>query len=226
MATATKPRARVLAPEERFMLYNVGWDGYETMLKLVGDRPVHLTYDRGDLELMSPSYDHDIYKRLLGRMIDTITEELKIPCLGAASTTWRKKAEDRGLEADDCYYLASRPRLRKRGKRTYVDLSAGPPPDLAIEIEISHSALDRMGIYAALGVPEVWRFDGETLRVEQLQADRTYATMSSSPSFSSLPLKEVVRWLQRGAKSKDHTEWARQFRDWVRAKLSPHHEGL
>jgi Uma2 family endonuclease len=217
MATITETKARTLESERRFVLHDVGWDGYEAMLKIVGDRrSVRLTYDRGDLELMSPSLDHEDYCTLLSRIVVTVTEELRIPCRGVRSTTWRKRAKDRGLEADESYYLARFPQVR--GKKR-IDLSVDPAPDLAIEIEISRSALDRMGIYASLGVSEVWRFDGEALRVDQLQADGTYATVSASPSLPMLPLDEVVRWLRLAETIEDHTEWNRQFREWVRATL-------
>jgi Uma2 family endonuclease len=221
MATTTEIRSRPLEPESRVVLHGVGWEGYETMLKLVGDRPVRLTYDRGDLELMVPSLDHERYKSLLGRLIETLTLELDLPCDAAGSTTWRKQLEDRGLEPDECYYLANAERVVGRK----VDLSVDPPPDLAIEIEISRSALDRLGIYAALGVPEVWRFDGEALRVEQLQADGTYQEVAVSPSFPFLPLNEVIRWLRR-AETMGQTPWLRQFREWVREELAAGREGL
>jgi Uma2 family endonuclease len=221
MATTTEIRSRPLEPESRVVLHGVGWEGYETMLKLVGDRPVRLTYDRGDLELMVPSLDHERYKSLLGRLIETLTLELDLPCDAAGSTTWRKQLEDRGLEPDECYYLANAERVVGRK----VDLSVDPPPDLAIEIEISRSALDRLGIYAALGVPEVWRFDGEALRVEQLQADGTYQEVAVSPSFPFLPLNEVIRWL-RLAETMGQTPWLRQFREWVREELAAGREGL
>jgi Uma2 family endonuclease len=219
MATATEPRTASQPDEQRFLLRGVGWEGYEKVLDVVGDRHVRVTYDRGDLELMSPSYEHDQYGNLFGRVIETVTEELRVPCRGVGSTTWRRQVKDRGLEPDECYYLANAPRVR--GKRTSIDLNVDPPPDLAIEIEISRSALDRMGVYAALGVPEVWRFDGETLRVEVLQADGTYARADVGPGLPMLPLDEVVRWVELGASGDDHSAWGRSLREWVRAELVP-----
>jgi Uma2 family endonuclease len=224
LATTTEPRSRVLEPETepRFLLRGVGWEGYEAMLGIIGDRrSVRITYDRGDLELMSPSYEHDRFKSLLARLIETMTLELNIPCEALGSMTWRRHRRDRGLEADECYYLANSPRVA--GKKT-IDLEVDPPPDLAIEIEISRSALDRMGVYASLGVPEVWRFDGQTLRVEQLQADGTYAEVEASPSLPFLPPAEVVRWLGLADTFPGQTAWLRQFREWVRATLVPGEE--
>jgi Uma2 family endonuclease len=216
MATVVETRTRSLTPESRFVIYDVGWKGYETLLDLLRDRGVRLTYDRGNVELMTTSQEHEQFGYLLGRVVDVLTEELYLPCICVGKTTWRREVLDRGLEPDECFYLANAPRVC--GKK--IDLNVDPPPDLAIEIEISRSALDRMGIYAALRVPEVWRYDGEALRVERLQEDGTYAASATSLSFPFLPLDDIVRFLQQG-ESMDHADWRRQFRTWVRDELVP-----
>jgi Uma2 family endonuclease len=217
MSTAVEPRKRALTPESRFVIYGLDWKGYETLLGLLGNQPgIHLSYDRGSVELMKGSQDHEQFSYLLGRVVGTLTDEFHLPCICLRCLTWRREILDRGLEADNCYYLANAPRVR--GKK--IDLSVDPPPDLAIDIEISRGALDRMGIYAALRVPEIWRYDGETLRVELLQPDGTYAASETSMNFPFLPLDEVVRFLQQG-EAMDHTEWGRAFRAWVRAEVVP-----
>ncbi len=217
MATATKP-GRTLQSEKRFVLPDVTPQGYESLLQIVGDGHVRITYDGIDAELMSSSFDHEEFKKLIARLIETMTVELNLPCKGVGSTTWRKPLIDKGLEPDECYYLANARRILGRS----INLGVDPPPDLAIEIEISRvSALDRMSIYAALGVPEVWRFDGERLTVELLQHDGTYHAVFQSPSFPFLPLDEFVRWIEKG-QGVDQTPWIREFRDWVRDELGPH----
>ncbi len=183
---------------------------------MVGDGHVRLAFDGEDVELMSPSQDHDRFKTMIGRLIETLTLELNIPCEGLGSTTWRKRLKKRGLEPDECYYLANSATAIGR----QIDLSVDPPPDLAVEIEISRSLLDRLEIYAALGVPEIWRFDGETLRVERLRPDRTYETLAFSPALPFISLEDVVRWLEHGL-SLGQTAWLREFREWVRAELAP-----
>lgn len=207
-------------PEQRFLIFNVPWDGYEMMLKLLDERPIRVTYDRGTLELMSPSIPHEEVGRLLGILIQAIAEELDLPCLGLKSTTWKRRLLARGIEADESFYLANTGLIVAKGKK--VDLEVDPPPDLCIEVEITKSALKRMGIYAALGVPEVWRHDGTTLRVAVLRPDGTYAERDSSPSFPFLPLAEVVR-LVAMAEGMDHSRWGRQVRAWVREVLVPLH---
>jgi Uma2 family endonuclease len=216
MSTAVEPRKRTLTPESRFVIYGLDWKGYDTLLGLLEYRGVRLTYDRGNVELMTTSQEHEQFSYLLGLVVDILTGELYLRRISVGRMTWRREILDRGLEADNCYYLANAPRVR--GKK--LDLSVDPPPDLAIEVEISRSALDRMGIYAALRVPEIWRYDGETLRIEVLQPDGTDAVSETSLAFPFLPLDEVVRFLQQG-ETMDHAEWERTFRAWVRAELVP-----
>jgi len=206
--------------EPRFLISGLNWDGYESMLAIVGDRRIHVTYDRGTLELMSPSAVHEGYGRFLARIIDIVAEELEIPCLGFRSTTWRRRPKDRGIEADECFYLANTPAILANGKK--VDLNVDPPPDLCIEVEITHSAMDRMSIYAALGVPEVWRFDGTTLRVSRLGADGEYVDVDHSPCLPFLPLAEIVRLIAL-AEDLDDTTWAKAVRAWVREAILPHY---
>jgi hypothetical protein len=129
----------------------------------------------------------------------------------------RREDLDRGLEPDECFHLFAHAE-QVCGRES--DLSVDPPPDLAIEIEMTRSALDRLGIYAALRIPEVWRFDGQTLQVLAIQADGTYAACEASPSLPFLPLAEVVRFLNQ-AETMDHSRWGRAFREWVRNELAP-----
>jgi Uma2 family endonuclease len=217
MATVAVPRSPIVEGEQRFLIPRVGWDGYQALLDLIGDRPIRLTYDRGDVELMSPLYSHERYGRLFYRVILTITEELDIPMVAAGSTTFRAQMLDRGLEPDECCYLANAARLRDTDR---IDLAIDPPPDLAIEIEITRSALDRLGIYAALGVPEVWRFDGERLTVHVLGEDGAYRESTTSAAFPFVPMGEVARFVREHDANND-TRWGRAFRAWVRAEVVP-----
>src|SRR4051794_39001340 len=102
------------AAAEHFLLYGVGWEGYRTLLKMVENRRVRVTYDRGDVELMAPLPIHELYKHLVGRMIDTIGEELDIPLFAQGSTTFHREDLDRGLEPDECYYIANAGRVADR----------------------------------------------------------------------------------------------------------------
>jgi len=141
-----------------------------------------------------------------------MTEVLAIPISSAGSTTLKAEWEERGLEADESYYIANESRVRGRDE---IDLRVDPPPDLAIEVDISSSSLDQLSIYADLGVPEVWLYDGSLLKVHQLQSDGKYVQQARSPAFPFLPLEEIERFLAR-RNDTDETTWIRSFRAWVK----------
>src|SRR6266851_39103 len=151
MSATTKPFG------ESVILRDVPWRMYGQLLRAFAERPrVRLTYDRGVLEIMSPVLEHDSGSWFVGRLVVTATEELQLSVLGGGSTTFRRRRRRRGLEPDECFWIANEPRMR--GKRR-VDLRVDPPPDLAIEVDVTRSSMDRMGVYGALCVPEVWRLD-------------------------------------------------------------------
>ncbi len=202
---------------QRFVFHAIGWKGYQTLLDLYGDRPVRLTYDRGNLEIMTPLPIHERYKSLIRRIIDEITMELDIPVIATASTTFRREDLDRGLEPDESYYFANAENLRDP---RLIDLEFDPPPDLAIEIDITSSNLDRLSIYASLGIAEIWRFDGESVAVLRLQADGSYAVSKTSGVLPFVPMKDVARWLYE-SNLKNDTAWGRGVREWVRRELVP-----
>jgi Uma2 family endonuclease len=182
------------------------------MRDAIGDRPIRITYDRGDLEFMSPSDVHERLKNLLNRMLVILSEELDVPLRGQGSTTFHSQAFDRALEPDECYYIQNEIRIRGRDE---IDLSIDPPPDLAIEIDVTGSSLNRMGIYAALGVPEVWRYDGKTVRIHALQPDGNYKQVPRSLAFPTIRMSEISSRLAK-RNELDDLSWARDFRQWVR----------
>lgn len=208
MATITE---KTIEPQ-LYVLHDVSWEFYEACLKELGDRNIRLTYDRGTLEFMSPTERHDRSKRLLGRLIEALTEELEIEIRSEGSTTWRNEELERGLEPDECYYVEHEPLVR--GRET-IDPATDPPPDLAIEVEVTRRIVDRLGIYAALGVREIWRHTGERFRVFVLGEDGTYHEADRSPSFPFLPLDEVNHFLSRRNEMGENA-WVRSFRAWVR----------
>jgi len=211
------PNATV-GSDRRFLLSGVSWQTYEALLAGVGDRPsVRLTYDGKDLELMSPGGLHDRYKYRFGRLIAVLTEELDIQIDGCGSTTLRRGDVNKGLEPDEAFYIRNEARVR--GKLD-LDLDVDPPPDLAIEIDITSSSVDREGIYAALGVPELWRFDGESLRVLHLRPDGVYVTGKSSLNFPFLPMAAFEEFLNP-LPTEGLTSWSKRFRAWVREQVLP-----
>jgi Uma2 family endonuclease len=217
VATTTEARAGRLAvaPEQRIVLRGVDWWTYQRLAEAAGDQPVRLAYNRGVLELMSPGPLHEDYKTLLSRLVEAVAEELGIPCKGLGSTRWDRAEAERGLEADACYFLA--PAKLAAAAHRSADAADYPSPDLAIEVDLRRGEVDRPAIYATLGVAEVWRFDGESLRIDRLGADGTYEERAES-LFLPIPPGEVVRWVLH-VDSTDHSAWGRQLRAWVRAEL-------
>src|SRR3989304_8025833 len=118
--------------EQRVLLSGISWSTFESLVAESQNHGTRFTYDRGYLEMMSPAGEHERLKRLIGRMIEAATEELGIPISSASATTLKAEWEERGLEADESYYIANEPHVRGRDE---IDLRVDPPPDLAIEVD-------------------------------------------------------------------------------------------
>jgi Uma2 family endonuclease len=214
MATATA------SLPQRIVLDNVSWRTYEALLDEFGERPIRFTYDDGSLEIMTLSLGHESYGRLLGRFVDTLTLELNIPQASGGSTTLKKKLKKKGLEPDECYWIKNERRMR--GKKEF-DIRSDPAPDLSIEVDIFSSSLDRLGIYAALGVPEIWRYDGKALHFLWLGDDGKYRARPRSLNFPVLAVADLQRFLHKAGKE-DETSLVRSFAAWVRSALLPVHQ--
>lgn len=201
---------------ERFTTWT-DWNGYLKVLDVLADRRVHVTYDRGSLEVFSPSKKHERSKKIIGALLECMMDELEIDYEGGGSTTFRRAALDRGLEPDECYWLDSAAEARSEDD----DPESIPRPDLAVEVEVSRSALDRLGIYAALEVPEVWRWtpqEGGQLAVRVLRPDGAYQESSLSRLFPALSLSSFEEYVRRGL-SAGQACATREFRVWVRESL-------
>jgi Uma2 family endonuclease len=197
------------------VLHNIDWGTYTRLMRaLEGRRRFRLTYDRGTLEIRSPLWEHENPAYLLGRFVDVLTEELRLPCRAGRSVTLRRKRKSRGLEADNCYWIANAARLQGKGR---LDLRVDPPPDLAIEVDVTHSSLDRMSIYAALGVPEVWRLTKGGFAFHILEATG-YQVRANSLSFPALASADLALFLTQPGPI-DETALAVRFRSWVRQVL-------
>jgi Uma2 family endonuclease len=199
-------------PEQRILLNAVDWRTYEKFLDAVGERPLRLTYDHGSLEIMAPSWNHEWWKRRVDCFVVSLCAELDVDVVGGGSTTFRREDLASGLEPDECYYIENEPLIRGLKK---IDLSRHPPPDLAVEIDIESSSLDRMSIYAALGVPELWRHDGDELFFYWLSEAGVYELARKSRSFSVLTPTHVMRFLDETPEMSD-SRLLRYTGRWVR----------
>lgn len=198
---------------QRLELAGVTWQAYLAIGQALADRPaLRLTFDRGLLEFMTTSPQHEVYKKWLGRFVEATAEEFGLRITTAGNMTFQREDLERGLEADDCFWVAHEAQMRGR---LDWDPAHDPPPDLVLEIEVSRRAVTRMEIYAALGIPEVWCWDGLMLRVHLLQSDGTYRPSPSSPTFPVVPFDAIARFLPP-RQTEDYLSGVRALRTWLR----------
>lgn len=196
---------------QQLLLHNVSWKDYDALLRILDGRHLRLTYDRGNLEIMTLSPEHERYKNLIRRFIEFLAEDTNLPYINLGSTTFQRRELKRGLEPDECYYFRNYQRVCGLKR---IDLSRDPPPDLVVEVDVTHSSLSRMKIYASLGVPEVWRYDGSKLQVFRLTRAGQYEECDHSPTFPTTPIDELVRFVGQSP-AEDDMSIIRAFRDWV-----------
>lgn len=206
--------ATLLAPpNEIICLSGISWKTYETLLEELSDRRLRLTYNRGNLEIMAPSPEHELSKEVLGRFIETIAEELEVSIYPLGSTTF-KQPKLSGAEPDKCFYIRNIAAVL--GKRR-LNMEEDPAPDLILEIDITSSSQNRLQVYADLGVAEVWIYNGESLVIQQLQ-DGSYITTETSQFFATLSLPDIAIWLQKST-TMDYLALIKAFRGWVRSQI-------
>jgi Uma2 family endonuclease len=194
----------------------VDWDTYSRLLRAFGDRPgLRLTYDRGDLEIMVPSADHEIDATFLARLVVILTEEYKLPVRTGGSTTLKRKRMKKGLEPDKCFWIASAPQVAG----VKLDLRIHPPPDLAIEVDVTRSSLDRFGIYRTLGVGELWHLDGDDLAFHVLGAGG-YAPVPISPTFPGIAPADLMAFVKQARKVVDQNMTAAAVRAWLQPRIA------
>jgi Uma2 family endonuclease len=201
--------------EQRTVLQNISWETFEALLRDTGeDRGSRFAYDCGVLEIMTPLFEHENPKSSFGNFIIALAEELGIELRSAGSTTLKRKISKRGIEPDNCYYIQNE--LAIRGKKT-LDLENDPPPDLAIEIDITSSSVNKLGIYSALGVTELWRYDGQDLKFYQL-IEGQYVECKFSIAFPLVSVNEISRFIEQ-SKSMGEIALLKSFRAWARKKI-------
>jgi Uma2 family endonuclease len=198
--------------EQRVIVRFVSWTTYEHLLAdLSNQSSTRLTYDRGLLEIMCPLPEHEEWNRTIALLVEVLAEEMRIDVRNFGSTTFRRADLARGFEPDSCFYIQHEADIS--GKST-IDLTVDPPPDLVIEVDVTSGSLDKFPIYAQVGVPEVWRYDGQRLRIHILTAEHYVEAETSL----ALPLLTGPRLSETLAQSKTvkRTALLRSFRTWVR----------
>ena len=198
--------------EQRVVLQNVSWETYEHLLADHVDASTpRFTFDHGVLEIMSPSAEHERYKQAMSLLVEMLADGLGIDIENLGSTTFKRSQLERGFEADVCFYVQSAAQMH--GK-IHIDPAVDPAPDLVIEIEMTSPALNKLPIFAAFGVPEVWRYDGRQLRILQLTGSE-YIESPKSLAFPGASGGDLSHLAQQSMSLK-RREWLQVLQNWVR----------
>jgi len=198
----------MLAPETRTVMENIRWETFVELAEQRRGSVPRMTFDEGVLELMSPRRQHENIGSLIGRLVETYTEVRGIEIVTVASTTFKRKDLQKAFEADESYYIEHSEQIRVKEE---VDLTIDPPPDLVIEVEITSSAIQKMKLFAAMGVSEVWHHDGERLQMNVLE-DGQYRAVLSSHALPELFASAIDTILEQRF-GKDDTALVREFRE-------------
>jgi Uma2 family endonuclease len=210
MVSMTPIIAPVLVGERRVVFHNITWQGYQQLLSILGEkRASRVTFDRGILEITMPLEEHEFSGRLIERMIIILVVELGLKIKTMGSTTLDRADLERGAEPDNAYYIQNQPLVAGRK----VDLATDPPPDLVVEVDITHSDINKPALYAAMGVPEFWRYNGREWHIYQLQADR-YTEVANSSTFPMVSKEKLYEFLAVAQTDEVAAEIA--LRQWVR----------
>jgi tetratricopeptide (TPR) repeat protein/predicted HTH domain antitoxin len=196
--------------------HNVSWEEFENILAAMSDnRSSRVAYDRGTLEIIMPTQTHEYYKEIISFLVQELADEMGKDCEPYGSTIWRRKAKEAGAEPDNSFYIQNESLIRGR---LDINLDQDPPPDLVLEIDYTNKSLDRMPIYARLGVPEIWRYDENVLRVYQLESGE-YNEIDGSLAFEGFPAQEIPSFIEQNI-SAGRKALRQRFRSWVRQYLT------
>lgn len=204
----------IVPPGHQLLLKNVNWQMFEKILEEMGEsRASRVSYSQGMLEIMTPLPEHEDDKVMIGDFVKVLLEELDIEFRSLGSTTFKNPEMLQAVEADDCFYIQNEAAIR--GKKQ-IDLSIDPPPDLAIEIDITSRT--KFNNYEALGVPELWRYNGRKLLCYVLR-DGKYLESETSYNFPSLPIGGVIHQYVEQSKIVGRNAMMKAFRNWVREQI-------
>lgn len=199
-----------IPPGQHILLQDISWQAFESILEELGDRRAsRIAYQEGILEIWMPLPEHEFDKEIIGDLLKALLEELDVEFLTLGSTTFKSKELGVGLEPDQCFYIQHEAQIR--GKKR-LDLTVDPPPDLALEIDITSRT--HPTIYRALGIPELWRFEQGQLQINVLK-NGEYIEVAESPTFPGLPLKSVLLEFLEQSRTVGRNTMMKSFRRWV-----------
>ena len=200
-----------LPPDSTLVMRNVRWEEYEELLEEIGEASgLRSSYDQGTLQIMTLSPEHEGLVDLIQDMVRLLSMRLRIKVLSFGSATMKKRRNERGSEPDACFYVQSADMI---GKNQRIDFSNDPPPDIVVEVDVHHDSRSRFPIYAALGVPELWRYDERALTVYLLQEGQ-YVEAESSLALPMLTSHVLSEFLVR-SQGEDQYEILLAFEGWL-----------
>ncbi|MEQ9668612.1 Uma2 family endonuclease [Coleofasciculus sp. G2-EDA-02] len=201
-------------PGNQLLLEDVSWQQFETILTELGEhRAARLSYSNGRLEIMVPLPEHEKAKEIIGDMVKILLSEGGINYESLGSTTLKNERMTQGVEPDTCFYIQNSALIIGKNR---LDLTVDPPPDLAIEIDLtSRTKLDN---YQILGVPELWRYAGGGLKINVWQ-DGQYIESDSSPTFPDIPIIELVNRYVQQSRVSASSQAIQSFKTWVKDNL-------
>ncbi|MDF5727165.1 MAG: Uma2 family endonuclease [Rhizonema sp. PD38] len=205
----------VTPAETRTVLENISWQTFKSMVADMGEeRNSRLAYDNGIVEIMSPLVPHENSNRLIEAFIVVMCEELGLEIKRTGSLTLTRDDLEKGSEPDSSYYIQNESLVRDKEN---INLATDPPPDLVLEVEYSRPAVNKLTLYASMGIPEFWRYNGSILRVYRLGSNK-YSEVASSPTFARIPVKEIPQFIQATRKNGEIAT-TRAFRTWVKSLI-------
>ena len=209
IAHYTSPMKTMSPPENRVRLSGISWAAY---LELMGEHEHdgRFAYDNGELEIMTVGPEHETTKQLISRLLEYYTILADVEMASAGNFTMLREDLAKGIEADDCYYIQS---VSQVPDFFDIDLTRDPPPDLALEIDITHPTLNKLRIYAAIGVGEVWRYRGDHLEVLLRQNAEAYELSETSRALPGFPLSAVEIAIDQRRNGWNDTRILRSFRE-------------
>jgi Uma2 family endonuclease len=207
--------ATLTPPEQvtqKVILDNISWETYQRLMEERGERPKpRYAYDRGRLEIMVTSYEHENLKHVIATLVELLAGELEIDIEAAASTTFQREDLAQGFEPDASFYIQQAARIRGQKR---IDLDTDPSPELVIEIDITHPSLNKFPIFSGLGIPEVWRYHKQALTIFKLDGE-SYRAQEASEIFPALTSVDLTRLIAESQQMK-RTEWLRNVRELAR----------
>jgi Uma2 family endonuclease len=204
----------IVPPGQTVVLENISWSEFEAILEDLGEsRGSRIAYDHGKLEIMTPLPEHEVNKVYISNFLEILLEELDIEFCPLGSTTFKNQAMFKGIEPDSCFYIQHEAVVRGKNR---LDLTVDPPPDLALEIDITNRSHPE--IYQSLGVPELWQYSQGKLKF-LLLVEGKYVESETSANFSDFDLFDVIPQYLNQCRTEGRNKGMKAFRGWVREQL-------